>query len=333
MVTQSLKVGRSWDDDFHGWADEILLGRKYKKPAKASSSASSWTGASVKPQAVPEYPGKGTRQDVHARLQGIARKSGQVVVKITGGGKTSKSIKSHFDYLSRDGELTLRDQDGREITGAQALEGLAWGWKYTGPAMDEAGGRKEAFNIVFSMPEGSDERAVYAAIKSSAEIEFSGHQWVIVQHFDEPQVHAHVCVKAESMDGQRLNPRKADLQRWRERFAYELRERGIEAEATRRVARLNQERINKPWAVTRLEERGAPTNPAPAQPKAERVKAWDELEGRASSAYEKIIDALGKSDDAADRILGQELQGAMTAKVKTKQRAAEKPPSKEIERG
>jgi type IV secretory pathway VirD2 relaxase len=38
-------------------------------------------------------------------------------------------------------------------------------------------------------------------------------------------------------DGRRLNPRKADLQAWRERFAGELRLRGIAAEATPRRTR------------------------------------------------------------------------------------------------
>lgn len=40
-----------------------------------------------------------------------------------------------------------------------------------------------------------------------------------------------------SNDGKRLNPRKADLQAWRERFAGELRLRGIAAEATPRRTR------------------------------------------------------------------------------------------------
>ena len=38
-------------------------------------------------------------------------------------------------------------------------------------------------------------------------------------------------------DGERLNPRKADLQLWRETFAAALRDRGVEAEATPRRAR------------------------------------------------------------------------------------------------
>jgi hypothetical protein len=42
-----------------------------------------------------------------------------------------------------------------------------------------------------------------------------------------------LTVKAESKHGKRLNPRKADQHRWREAFAGQLRERGIDAEAAR----------------------------------------------------------------------------------------------------
>jgi len=50
--------------------------------------------------------------------------------------------------------------------------------------------------------------------------------------------HVHLVVKAEhEYDGSRLNPRKADLQRWRERFAEYLAELGVAATATRREDR------------------------------------------------------------------------------------------------
>ena len=151
---------------------------------------------------------------------------------------------------------------------------------------------------------GSSRKSCHAF---GAALDFDADDLPMGQHFDEPQVHCHVSVKAEGMDGVRLNPRKADLQRWRERFAHELRERGVEAEATRRASRMHQQRLNKPWAVTRLEERGQSTNPAPAQPDAKRVDKWKETEKRAASSYDRIIEALHRSSDAADRVLAKEL--------------------------
>ena len=56
-------------------------------------------------------------------------------------------------------------------------------------------------------------------------------------HEDEKHPHVHLTVKAVNQDGVRLNPRKADLQYWREIFAEKLREQGIEANATPRKVR------------------------------------------------------------------------------------------------
>jgi hypothetical protein len=308
MATETVKVGRAWDDEFHGWTDELQLGRKLKKPAKGASKPSTWTGKPMVTREPADYPGKGSKADVRARLHGIARRGRQVMVKITPGkNHTMRSVRKHLQYIGEDGEGVVYDQDGHAHRGREEIDDLAWKWQHTGPKMPEEADVRLAFNIVFSMPEGTDERAVYAAVKATAEIEFAGHQWAMGQHFDEPQVHCHVSVKAEGMDGVRLNPRKADLQRWRERFAHELRERGVEAEATRRASRMHQQRMNKPWAVTRLEERGQSTNPAPAQPDAKRVDRWKDTEKRAASSYDRIIEALHRSSDAADRVLAKEL--------------------------
>lgn len=291
--------------DWERVSDALRLGRKSQKPATAKRCV--WTGALVNRSDPSPYPGKGSKTDIRGRLYGVARRSSQVMVKITGSAKGKAGIKGHMEYLSRDGELEMRDQDGRVIQGKEALDQTAWAWKYVGPMLDEKK-RRESFNIVFSMPEGTDEKALYEAVKKTAAVEFEGHQWVMVQHFDEPHVHAHVCVKTESLDGHRLNPRKADLQRWRERFAYELRERGVEAEATRRATRIDREKINKPWEVTRLEERGLPTNPPPAAPNPAKVQAWEQIEAEKMAAYTEVIQILARSTEREDRDLAAALE-------------------------
>jgi hypothetical protein len=326
MATESLKLGAAWDDDFYGWTDELLLGRKPKKPkqAKGGGSVSSWSGARVTAKPITEYAGKGSKSDVRARLQGMARAKCQVMIKITGGAKNARSVSNHFNYLSRDGELELRDQDGNTIQGEEALKDLADHWKVLSPKVDDADGRKETFNIVFSMPEGTDARALAAAVQETARIEFANHKWVMVQHFDEPQVHAHISVKTESLEGVRLNPRKVDLQRWREMFAYQLRERGVEAEATRRGPRLKREKINKPWAVTRLEERQQPTNPKPDGPTKERADAWTAKVDRTTDLYGKVIGSLNASSDVQDKALASELSQMIREQTSNKSKEPER---------
>jgi type IV secretory pathway VirD2 relaxase len=88
------------------------------------------------------------------------------------------------------------------------------------------------------MPAGTDAVAVKDSARAFA-IETFGynHDYVFVQHLDDKHPHVHLTVRSLGHDGKRLNPRKADLQAWRERFAGELRLRGISAEATPRRTR------------------------------------------------------------------------------------------------
>jgi type IV secretory pathway VirD2 relaxase len=88
------------------------------------------------------------------------------------------------------------------------------------------------------MPAGTDAVAVKDSARAFA-IETFGHNhdYVFVQHLDDKHPHIHLTVQSLGYDGRRLNPRKADLQAWRERFAGELRVRGIAAEATPRRTR------------------------------------------------------------------------------------------------
>ena len=93
-------------------------------------------------------------------------------------------------------------------------------------------------NVILSMPAGTDAVAVKDAARAFAIDTFGGnHDFVFVQHLDDKHPHVHLTVRSLGYNGKRLNPRKADLQIWRERFAGELRLRGIEAEATPRRTR------------------------------------------------------------------------------------------------
>ena len=333
MATETLKVGRAWDDMFSEWTNDLQLGKKLVKPKRAPAGKSVWTGATKPVTQAAEYQGKGGKSDVRARLLAVAKGGRQVMVKITPGKNgTMAAVRKHLQYIGQDGEQQVQDQDGNTSKGWAAVDDLAWAWQHTGPLMPAQAEHRLAFNIMFSMPEGTDERAVYAAVRATAEIEFAGHQWVIGQHFDQPQVHCHVCVKAEGLDGTRLNPRKADLNRWRERFAHELRERGVEAEATKRATRLHQKLVKKPWAVTRLEERGAGTQNITNPTTEKRIRKWQDTEKLAASSYTRIIAALHQSDDAADRILAKELEKSLVGAQARKTTEQSNKPKRDLER-
>lgn len=333
MATEALKVGRAWDDMFYEWTNDLQLGKKLVKPKRAPAGKSVWTGAAKQASQPAEYKGKGSKSDIRGRLAAVAKGGKQVVVKITPGKSgTMAAVRRHLQYIGQDGEQEIQDQDGNTSKGKDAVEDVAWSWQHTGPLMPTESEHRLAFNIMFSMPEGTDERSVYAAVRATAQAEFAGHQWVIGQHFDEPQVHCHVCVKAEALDGTRLNPRKADLNRWRERFAHELRERGVEAEATKRATRLHQRLVKKPWAVTRLEERGAATESRSAPSNEKRILKWQETEKLAASSYTSIIAALHNSNEAADRVLAKELEKSLVGAQARKASERTNQPRNDLER-
>lgn len=172
------------------------------------------------------------------RLNRVVRKVPEVMVKVSGGGRGMNRIRPHLDYISRNGAVPLEDETGRVIAGREAVRDLGQEWKYGLYGIPEESRRKESFNIVLSMPPGTDRAAVTDAARAFAKVEFNeNHQYVFATHDDERHPHVHLCVKALGIDGTRLNPRKADLQRWRERFAETLRDHGVEANATPRHLR------------------------------------------------------------------------------------------------
>jgi type IV secretory pathway VirD2 relaxase len=161
------------------------------------------------------------------------------MVKITGRTKGVAHLKSHLAYITRNGELDAETEQGVTLAGRSGLKDLQQRWE------DDAGldnkRRRDgslSINIILSMPAGTDAAAVKESARAFA-IETFGynHDYVFVQHLDDKHPHVHLTVRSLGHDGKRLNPRKADLQAWRERFAGELRLRGIAAEATPRRTR------------------------------------------------------------------------------------------------
>ena len=159
------------------------------------------------------------------------------MVKVTGGGRGMAAIAAHLRYISKGGRLPIEDDRGLEREGKEALREMVDQWRLGGSRIPELSERREAFNIMLSMPAGTKPAIVQSAAREFAKVEFADHRYVMVLHTHQANPHVHLSVRAEGRDGQRLNPRKADLRRWRETFAERLRGWGIEAEASSQVTR------------------------------------------------------------------------------------------------
>jgi hypothetical protein len=72
------------------------------------------------------------------------------------------------------------------------------------------------------MPRGTAQLTVQKAAREFAQSELADHKLVMVLHHHHANPHVHLSVRAGSKHGGWLNPRKTDLQRWRETFANPL---------------------------------------------------------------------------------------------------------------
>jgi hypothetical protein len=271
---------------------------------------------------------------VRGKLADLVRKSPEVMVKVYGGGRGMKHIRDHLRYIARTGgtrefgevadadkadqaaEVIVEDQDGVRIRGRDAIRELADDWQNGEVHIEETSTRREAVNAVLSMPEGTDPIAVLKAARDFAAREFSNHKYAMAlhtadtPHYDQDKEdppsrhpHVHLVVQSAGKDGTRLNPRKADLQRWREGFASALREHGVDAVATSRAHRLERGRGDRS-AIRHMKDQGKPFT-KPWRPKAspERVEKAKQTEQDLRRRYAEVVQILVQSEDPTDRVL------------------------------
>ncbi|MGF6754907.1 relaxase/mobilization nuclease domain-containing protein [Paraburkholderia sp. GAS42] len=182
-----------------------------------------------------------------------------------------------------------------------ALHDLTDAWQLGGWGIPEESHRREVFNVLLSMPPGTDRQAVRDAAREFAALEFGdGRGYVFAAHNDEAHPHVHLSVQVRGVDGRRLNPRKKDLQRWRERFAEQLRAQGVDANATSRRTRGATHRYPK-QAVVHMVARGE--MPRYWRASVNGVQRREGLEAHAGvfSAWRELAQAMATSSAPADR--------------------------------
>lgn len=240
--------------------------------------------------------------DIRQRIVAtVVRRAPQVFTRVMGSPRGMAGIAVHLRYITRDGRLEFEDDRGVTRHGKEALIDLQNQWRYGGGYIAGNGHRREALNILLGMPVATDPNLLLKAARDFARVELAGHRYVMALHRDQTHPHVHLCVKIESSSGKRLRPYEADLRRWRETFAEKLRDRGVDAEATRRSVR-GAIAIHEPLWLLKDKAKGQqlPQTPSPAghdRPHqqfhcSEAIRCWVE-----------IAKALRESDRAEDRQL------------------------------
>ena len=215
-----------------------------------------------------------------------------------------KAIAAHLRYISKNGRLEIEDERGQTMRGKETLHELADDWRYGGSLIDDTSNRREAFNIMLSMPRGTDPLTVQWAAREFAKIELADHRYVMVLHDHQANPHVHLSVRAESKHGKRLNPRKTDLHRWRETFAEKLKERGVEAEATRQATRGASQRFPALWQVKAGED-GRLLKPPQVLRRGAGTQASRDA---AQTAWRELAAALAATGRDPDRQLARSIE-------------------------
>lgn len=253
---------------------------------------------------------------VRAQIVRTTRRSPEVMVKITnrlGAGKGMAAIRNHLAYISRNGKLELETDTGERLSNKSAVAdySLEIGSLVRGRPIPEVSHRREAFNIILSMPAGTPSEKVREAAREFLKEEFGEkHRYCFTLHTDTDKPHVHACVLAAPLKkGKRLNPRKADLQRWREGFAEQLRNIGIDANATPRRTRgatqkavtQSGHRVRKRISISFREI----THPV----------EWPKVYKGALDAWKKLAQSLHRSDTEADRKAAAQIDQYLAGKT------------------
>ncbi len=189
-----------------------------------------------------------------AQIRRTVRRVPEVMVKVTGGGRSARAVAAHVAYIGHHGEVELESDRGerisqdaqREFLDTWHLELSSGQYRPKNAARSAASGIKLVHNVVLAMPAGTPPDKVLAAAKNFAREAFRGHRYVMALHTHQRNPHVHLVVKAErEIEPGRLHIDKAMLREWREDFARLMREQGIAANATSRVARGQTQRAER----------------------------------------------------------------------------------------
>ena len=143
----------------------------------------------------PRHPGRGVRiptpDGVRREVRLVVWRAPQVMVKVTGGGRGMAVIRAHMNYIDREGD-GLIDQAGERHQGREARREIARQWAREGTPIPERSDRREAFNIMWSMPACTDSKKLLGAVQALAARQFAGHKYVMALHTHQANPHVHL---------------------------------------------------------------------------------------------------------------------------------------------
>ncbi|WP_282677428.1 MobP1 family relaxase [Serratia marcescens] len=174
---------------------------------------------------------KGVKQRIASK--GASR---EVMLKITGNAKTAKGIKNSINYISRDADLKLRDDEGREYEGGKDMSD-AYDYMISPEdrlRIDDDKNPNISHNMMFNTNAvvGVSQEDMLDSVQSVIKEKYPDNRFIMAYHKDTDNPHVHVVLRIPDNSGVRINIRKADLRDLRSGFAHKLQEKGYNVKAT-----------------------------------------------------------------------------------------------------
>lgn len=170
----------------------------------------------------------------------VSNKSNEVVVKITSSGKSYNRIKSHLDYISRNGKIEILTNDGEVLKSSKERHDLTG--RFYEKLLSESD-KRETLNIVFSFNSAS-KKDMIECVNETLKDKYPDNDFCVSFHDDTGKPHCHVVLKLMSNKRKRINPRKNDLQQIREIFSSKLNELNYESLATSKKPKYHYKNTN-----------------------------------------------------------------------------------------
>ncbi|WP_085446063.1 MobP1 family relaxase [Escherichia coli] len=165
--------------------------------------------------------------------------SKEVMVKITGAAKTRQGIKNSIDYIGREGDVPLMDQDGNqyETDDVSLLKSKMIDYNDASHKENATGKANPDLtkNLVFSPPVTarvkSDE--MLKAVRKVLNQKYPDSRFVLAYHDDKKDhPHVHVVMRLRGDTDKAIRVRKEDLRELRTGFCKELQAMGYDVQAT-----------------------------------------------------------------------------------------------------
>ena len=185
------------------------------------------------------------------------KRNTEVVVKITSCSRDYKAICRHIDYISRNGnlELLVSDIDMSDFENQYFIKGKEGDKiKFVKEFYKDENKKKidmrETYNMIFSMKDytgddshfGFNPNLVRVAAFKTIKTLYPNNHFTLALHDDTNNPHCHICLKIKDKNEKRLDIKKKDLVILRKTFASELVKVGIEATATSKKERIENEK-------------------------------------------------------------------------------------------